>query len=45
MNRPDGLSTPLVTTFDLDNVAITPAPGALGLLGLGGAFVARRQRG
>jgi MYXO-CTERM domain-containing protein len=45
VNRPDGLSTPLVTTFDLDNVAITPAPGALGLLGLGGAFVARRRRG
>lgn len=44
VNRPDGLATPLVTTFDLDNVAITPAPGVLGLMGLGGMIAARRRR-
>lgn len=44
VNRADGLSEPLVTGFDLDNVAITPAPGALALLGLGGLASARRRR-
>lgn len=43
-NRPDGLATPLVTTFDLDNVSIVPAPGALALLGLGGLAGVRRRR-
>ncbi|MCR9074990.1 MAG: PEP-CTERM sorting domain-containing protein [bacterium] len=43
-DRPDGLSTPLVVDFDLDNVSITPAPGSLALLGLGGMAAARRRR-
>lgn len=43
-DRPDGLSTPLVVDFDLDNVSITPAPGSLALLGLGGLAAARRRR-
>jgi len=43
-DRPDGLTTPLVVDFDLDNVAITPAPGALALLGFGGFAAARRRR-
>lgn len=30
--------------FDVDNVAITPAPGAMGLLGVAGLFAARRRR-
>lgn len=30
--------------FDVDGVTITPAPGALGLLGLGGLVAARRKR-
>lgn len=44
VDRPDGLSTPLVVDFDLDNVAITPAPGSLALLGLGGLAAHRRRR-
>ncbi|HCT46018.1 MAG: hypothetical protein CMJ35_14620 [Phycisphaerae bacterium] len=44
VDRPDGLDTPLVVDFDLDNVAITPAPSALALLGLGGLATARRRR-
>jgi len=43
-DRPDGLSTPLEVDFDLDNVSITPAPGSLALLGLGGMAAARRRR-
>lgn len=43
-DRPDGLTTPLVVDFDLDNVAITPAPGAMALLGLGGLAATRRRR-
>ena len=43
-DRPDGLDTPLVVDFDLDNVSITPAPGSLALLGLGGLAAARRRR-
>lgn len=43
-DRPDGLSTPLVVDFDLDNVSITPAPGSLALLGLSGMAAARRRR-
>lgn len=43
-DRPDGLTTPLVVDFDLDNVAITPAPGAFALLGLGGLAATRRRR-
>ncbi len=43
-DRPDGLDTPLVVDFDLDNVAITPAPGAFALLGLGGLAATRRRR-
>ncbi len=42
--RPDGLSTPLEVTFDLDNVTITPAPSAVALLGLGGLAMGRRRR-
>ncbi|MFG0245979.1 MAG: hypothetical protein ACF8MF_08030 [Phycisphaerales bacterium JB052] len=44
VDRPDGLDTPLVVDFDLDNVAITPAPSALALLGLSGLATARRRR-
>jgi MYXO-CTERM domain-containing protein len=43
-DRPDGLTTPLVVDFDIDNVAITPAPGSLALLGLGGLAATRRRR-
>lgn len=43
-DRPDGLATPLVVDFDLDNVAITPAPSAMALLGLGGLAATRRRR-
>ncbi len=43
-DRPDGLTTPLVVDFDLDNVAITPAPDAFALLGLGGLAATRRRR-
>jgi len=42
--RPDGLTTPLVVGFDLDNVTITPAPSALALLTLGGLVSTRRRR-
>lgn len=44
VTRPDGLAGSLPTQFDLDNVAITPAPGALALLGLGGLAAGRRRR-
>lgn len=44
VDRPDGLDTPLVVDFDLDNVSITPAPGSLALLGLGGLAATRRRR-
>jgi len=44
VDRPDGLDTPLVVDFDLDNVSITPAPGSLALLGLGGLAFNRRRR-
>jgi hypothetical protein len=44
VDRPDGLTTPLVVDFDLDNVTITPAPGSLALLGLGGLAISRRRR-
>ncbi len=43
-DRPDGLNTPLEVDFDLDNVAITPAPGSVALLGLGGLAAVRRRR-
>ncbi|MBO6740566.1 MAG: PEP-CTERM sorting domain-containing protein [Phycisphaerales bacterium] len=43
-DRPDGLSTPLEVDFDLDNVSITPAPGSVALLGLGGLAAVRRRR-
>ncbi|MEM9372551.1 MAG: hypothetical protein AAGA55_02820 [Planctomycetota bacterium] len=42
--RPDGLTTPLVSTFEIDNVAITPTPASAALLGLGGVVAARRRR-
>jgi len=42
--RPDGLTTPLVADFDLDNVAIVPAPGALALIGFGCLTATRRRR-
>ncbi len=45
VNRVDGLTSPLVTSFDLDNVAITPAPGAAALLAFAGLAASRRRRG
>lgn len=42
--RPDGLTTPLVADFDLDNVQITPTPGSAALLGLGMLGATRRRR-
>jgi len=42
--RPDGLQTPLVADFDLDNVQITPTPGSAALLGLGMLGATRRRR-
>jgi len=42
--RPDGLNTPFVVDFDLDNVAITPAPSSLALLTIGGLVGIRRRR-
>lgn len=42
--RPDGLDTPFLVDFDIDNIAITPAPGSLALLGLGGLAATRRRR-
>jgi len=42
--RPDGLSTPLIVDFDLDNVQITPTPGGTALLGLGCLVATRRRR-
>ena len=44
VDRPDGLTTPLVVDFDLDNVSITPAPGTLVLLSFGGLVATRRRR-
>lgn len=44
IDRPDGLTTPLVVDFDLDNVSITPAPSALAMLSLGGLIATRRKR-
>lgn len=44
IDRPDGLDTPLVVDFDLDNVSITPAPGSLAILSLGGLVATRRRR-
>ena len=44
VDRPDGLDTPLVVDFDLDNVSITPAPGALAMIGFGGLVGTRRRR-
>lgn len=43
-DRPDGLDTPLIVDFDVDNVSITPAPGSLALLGLGCLAATRRRR-
>lgn len=45
VDRVDGLTTPLVTNFDLDNVRIVPAPGAAAVLAMGGLVAARRRRG
>jgi len=42
--RPDGLDTPMVVDFDLDNVTITPTPSSLALLTLGGLVGIRRRR-
>lgn len=44
IDRPDGLTTPLVVDFDLDNVSITPTPSTLGLLSIGGLLASRRRR-
>lgn len=42
--RPDGLTTPLVVDFDIDNITITPAPSSLALLSIGGLLATRRRR-
>lgn len=42
--RPDGLTTPLIANFDLDNVSIVPAPGSIAILGLGCLTASRRRR-
>jgi hypothetical protein len=42
--RPDGLTTPLMADFDLDNVQITPAPSGAAVLGLGCLAASRRRR-
>lgn len=44
VSRPADLTAPLPTNFDLDNVSIVPAPGAIALLGLGGLAATRRRR-
>lgn len=44
VDRPDGLTTPLVTTFNIDNFAVTPAPGALAVSGVVGLAMSRRRR-
>lgn len=44
VNRPDGLVTPLVTTFSVDNFAIVPSPAGAVLLAMGGLVAARRRR-
>ena len=44
IDRPDGLTTPFVVDFDLDNVSITPAPASLALLSVGGLLATRRRR-
>jgi len=43
-DRPSGLEQPLIVDFDLDNVAITPAPSSLAMLGLGAMVAGRRRR-
>ncbi|MBO6513574.1 MAG: hypothetical protein JJ974_06395 [Phycisphaerales bacterium] len=43
-DRPDGLTTPLVADFDIDNVSIVPAPSAAAMLGLMGLTATRRRR-
>lgn len=42
--RPDGLTTPLIADFDIDNVSIVPAPSTAALLGLMGLTATRRRR-
>ena len=44
VDRPDGLTTPLVVDFDLDNVTVTPTPSSLALLSIGGLLATRRRR-
>ncbi len=44
IDRPDGLDTPLIVDFDLDNVSITPAPASMALLSIGGLAMTRRRR-
>ncbi|MEX0876510.1 MAG: hypothetical protein WD114_03530 [Phycisphaerales bacterium] len=43
-DRPDGLDTPLVVDFDLDNVSIVPAPASIAILSVGGLMIPRRRR-
>lgn len=42
--RPDGLTSPLIADFDIDNVQITPTPGSIAILGLGCLASTRRRR-
>jgi len=44
VERPDGLVTPLVVDFDLDNVRLVPTPSSLALLSVGGLLATRRRR-
>lgn len=44
VSRPTDLTGALPTNFDLDNVSIVPAPGALALMGVGGLAAVRRRR-
>ncbi len=44
VERPDGLTTPLIVDFDLDNVAIIPTSSSLAMLSIGGLLATRRRR-
>ncbi|PCI07226.1 hypothetical protein COB72_10620 [bacterium] len=42
--RPDGVTTPFIVDFDLDNVALIPTPSSLAMLSIGGLLATRRRR-